>query len=84
MRPITIYRRAVEAGLDLRLDGECLVVHGPKSVRDRHWELLRRNAVELRQLLIDADRLAALFIGRAMRSSRRSVRGKAPARRGAT
>ncbi|MBA4263783.1 MAG: hypothetical protein C0453_01765 [Comamonadaceae bacterium] len=79
MKPITVYRRATEAGLhiDLNVSKEGLVVFGPKSVKDRHMPLIKRHCSELWSLLIEADNDAAFAIAMAKRRRTNQTRRKA-------
>lgn len=72
MKPITAYRRAVNAGLqiDLNASKAGLLVYGPKSVKDAHMPLLTRHCSEIWSMLIEADNDAAAAIWQARKRAR--------------
>ena len=70
MKPINVYRRATEAGLQIDLsEGRTrLLVWGKRSGLDKHMPLLRRHRVALLALLMEADNQAAAAITKAKHS----------------
>jgi hypothetical protein len=64
MKPITVYRLAIDAGLQIELSdsGQSAVVLGPPGMRAKHMPLLKRHARGLLDLLHAADERAAVAI----------------------